>query len=118
MTKLKDNVSLKEAKQVQTTFRILAAVSVSYVGVGTVAMMYLENFSFIDSLYFSVVSLTTVGYGDYSPETTGGKIFVMVYLLVGIGIIAALASNLVKSVVARRVINDSIDKIVSKKPKI
>lgn len=118
MPRLKDDVSLEEAKKVQTTFRILAVVSISYVAIGTGAMMYLEDFSFIDSLYFSVVSLTTVGYGDYSPETTPGKIFVMIYLLVGIGIIAALVSNLVKSVVARRVINDSIDKIVNKKPKL
>ena len=110
MAKLSQNLSLEEAHKIRNTFRLLAVVSVLYVGIGTVAMMYLEKFSVIDSLYFSIVSLTTVGYGDFSPETTAGKIFIMGYLLVGIGIIAALVNNLFRSVLARRVINESQQK--------
>jgi voltage-gated potassium channel len=39
------------------------------------------------SLYFSVITLTTVGYGDFSPSTKAGKISTMFNIFIGIGII-------------------------------
>ncbi|WP_395693290.1 potassium channel family protein [Nocardioides sp.] len=47
-----------------------------------------------DSLWWSAVTLTTVGYGDYYPVTAGGRIVAAVVMLAGIGIIASLASIL------------------------
>lgn len=48
-----------------------------------------ENFSSVfDSLWWSIVTLTTVGYGDVYPITVGGKVFTFVMLIVGLGIIA------------------------------
>jgi len=46
-----------------------------------------EGWSLLDAFYFSVMTLTTVGYGDFSPSTTAGKLFTIVYIFVGIGII-------------------------------
>ena len=103
----KNKFSLEEAREIRRNFRLLAAISILYIGIGAAAMMYLESFSFVNSLYFSVVSLTTVGYGDYTPDTIAGKFFVMGYLIVGIGIIAALANNILRNAIARRVINDA-----------
>jgi len=57
------------------------------IGLGTVAYHYLENWSWIDSLYFSVITLTTIGYGDLYPITTAGKLFTILYIIVGLGII-------------------------------
>ena len=48
---------------------------------------YLEGWDFVDSLYFSVITLTTVGYGDFSPQTTGGKLFTIFYIFIGLGMI-------------------------------
>jgi len=47
----------------------------------------IEGWSYLNSLYFSVTTLTTVGYGDFSPHTDAGKIFTMIYLFIGIGIL-------------------------------
>ena len=69
---------------------------------GMVFYHYVEDLSWVDSFYFCIVSLTTVGYGDISPKTEIGKLFTSFYLLVGIGIIAAFISNLVKSRLAKR----------------
>ena len=48
-----------------------------------------EGWSWLDSLYFSVVTLTTVGYGDLSPQTSVGKIFTMIYIILGLGILSS-----------------------------
>lgn len=48
-----------------------------------------ENFrSIFDSLWWSVVTLTTVGYGDIYPITDGGRIFTFFMLMLGLGIVA------------------------------
>ena len=46
------------------------------------------------SLYFSVITLTTVGYGDFSPATFAGRLFTIFYVLIGVGIIVALISRI------------------------
>ena len=46
-----------------------------------------EHWSLLDSLYFSVTTLTTVGLGDLTPHTAIGKIFTIVYIFIGIGVI-------------------------------
>ncbi len=48
-----------------------------------------EGWSWLDSLYFSVVTLTTVGYGDLAPQTSIGKIFTIVYIILGLGILSS-----------------------------
>lgn len=104
MSKIK--ISHSEALEIRKRFRYIASASILTIGIGVVMMHYLEGFSYFDALYFSVVSLTTVGYGDYTPQTVGGKIFVMVYLVMGIAIIAALVNNLLRSALARRVLKN------------
>lgn len=52
-----------------------------------------------DSLWWSAVTLTTVGYGDFYPVTGGGRLVAAVVMLVGIGIIASLASILARLMV-------------------
>lgn len=100
-------MTIEQAHTIRRNFRLLAAAAILAVAAGTIFMHYIEKLSWINSVYFSVVSLTTVGYGDIVPKTDPGKIFVCFYLLAGIGIIAAFASNLIKNAVARRVIHKS-----------
>jgi len=47
-----------------------------------------------DALWYAVVTITTVGYGDYYPVTTPGRITAMFIMVAGVGIIGALASIL------------------------
>lgn len=85
--------------------RGLLLLSVSLIAAGASFYHWVEKFSWVDSFYFTIITLTTVGYGDLSPQTTAGKVFTMVYLLVGIGILVALITE-----VARHVINaDNLD---------
>jgi voltage-gated potassium channel Kch len=59
-------------------------------GAGTVFYTAVEGWSVLDSLYFSVMTLLTVGYGDFVPTTAGSKVFTMLYVIVGAGALVAL----------------------------
>src|ERR687897_1039962 len=69
---------------------LLAAVAIVS---GTGFYWLVEGLRFIDALYFSVVTLTTVGYGDFAPKTDVGKLFTAVYVLVGVGILLAFVTT-------------------------
>lgn len=69
----------------------IVAAAVILVTIGTVFYHQVEKFSWINSLYFTVITLATVGYGDYAPKTTVGKLFTIVYVVVGIALFVALA---------------------------
>lgn len=70
-------------------------VIVAWLAIGTVAYMFFESWSALDALYFSVVTLSTVGYGDVSPQSTAGKLFTILYILIGVGTLAMLLNGIV-----------------------
>lgn len=74
-------------------YRDLLITTSVVLSIGTVVYHYLEDWSWIDSLYFSVITLTTIGYGDISPQTDSGKLFTILYILVGLGIILSFVNT-------------------------
>src|SRR3989344_3461624 len=69
---------------------------------GTSFFHSVENWSFIDSFYFSTITLTTVGYGDLAPTKDISKIFVSLYSILGIGVMLyTLGSIIGKSAVEK-----------------
>ena len=54
--------------------------------VGTIAYHNLEKWNYVDSFYFSGVTVLTIGYGDLHPTTTESKIFTVFYAAAGIGV--------------------------------
>ena len=68
-------------------FDALFSLVIIILGSGAVFYHFNEGWSWLDSLYFSVATLTTVGYGDFAPHTVAGKVFTMFYLLIGIGVL-------------------------------
>ena len=57
--------------------------------IGTVYYNVAEGWSYVDSFYFSTMTLTTIGFGDLTPTTDGAKIVTSFYAIFGIGIISA-----------------------------
>ena len=67
--------------------------------VGTLGYHFIEGWPLFDSLYMSVITLATVGYGETHPLTTYGRIFTMFLILGGMGIILYGISELTQFIV-------------------
>jgi hypothetical protein len=68
--------------------KLLALSALMLLTIGTIAYRLFEDWSWVDSLYFCVVAVTTVGFGDLSPTSDGAKIFTVFYILSGVAIIS------------------------------
>ncbi|MFT4979827.1 MAG: voltage-gated potassium channel [Myxococcota bacterium] len=75
-------------------FWALATLSATIVCIGAVFFHNQEGLPWIDAFYFCVITLTTVGYGDFSPQTPGGKLFTIFYVIAGLGIVAGLIGTI------------------------
>ena len=100
--KLRNAVML--ARQELVLFFSLTCVLLYLSAVG---IYYFENeaqpekfSSIIDSLWWAVATLTTVGYGDVYPITAGGKLFTFLILMIGLGIVAIPAGIIASSISA------------------
>ncbi|MCH2228958.1 MAG: ion transporter [Crocinitomicaceae bacterium] len=90
-------------KLIREELIMFSVVSLILIYLSAVGIYYFENSvqpesfsSIFSSLWWSVVTLTTVGYGDVVPITTGGRIFTFLILMIGLGIIA-IPSGMISS---------------------
>ncbi len=68
---------------------------------GTWFYSWAEGWSIVDSLYFSVITLTTVGYGDPAPTQPLTKLVTVGFIIVGIGLLATFVTKLASHSVRR-----------------
>lgn len=66
------------------------------------ALVYvmLEGWRLLDAIYFCVVTMATVGYGDFAPKTALGKIYTIFYLLIGIGVFVLTVTAIAEAIYA------------------
>ncbi|NCN86611.1 two pore domain potassium channel family protein [archaeon] len=79
-------------KRLKKRLRIMLLIVLGFIVGGTVFYHLVEKINIIDAFYMSVVTLTTVGYGDFTPQTIAGKIFTSAYILMGVGILLETVS--------------------------
>lgn len=72
----------------QSDNKLLTAFLLIFIllGFGTLAYHNLEGWSYVDSLYFTAMTVTTVGYGDFVPTTNSSKLFTIFFSLAGISL--------------------------------
>jgi voltage-gated potassium channel len=73
--------------------KALPFVAAALVVTGTIFYWRTEDWTIIQALYFSVVTLTTIGYGDLHPTSAGTEIFTIIYILTGLGVFVALLAS-------------------------
>lgn len=76
-------------------FRALLILLCSSLACGTVFYWQIEHWSLLDLLYFCVMTVSTVGYGDLAPTTPVSKVFTIGFTLLGIGLFASFVVKLV-----------------------
>ncbi|MEB8388327.1 potassium channel family protein [Rhodobacteraceae bacterium KMM 6894] len=84
--------------------RILTLISVlaGIIGIGTVFFRWAEGWSWLDSYFFTVVTLSTVGYGNFVPVTVSGKIGTTVFIFLGLGVFALFIQQIGVAAVQHR----------------
>jgi voltage-gated potassium channel len=86
--------------------RVLAWV-VALVVLSSILISLLEpGLKWVDSVWWSIVTLTTVGYGDFSPVTGGGRAVAVIIMFLGIGLLGTLSATLASMMISRRLKED------------
>jgi len=82
---------------------VLGVVSLLFlcVSIGAVFYHYVEDLSIVDAIYFSAITVTTVGFGDFVPKTDIGKIFTAIYAFMGIGLFFGSAAIIFQTILGR-----------------
>ena len=88
----------------RTTHLIIVVLfSVLLVALGTVGYMLIENWSMLDSLYMTVITLSTIGYGEVHAVSQPGRIFTLVLIFLGVGFFLYVIGNVVQFLVEGRI---------------
>jgi len=73
------------------------------IGFGSAGYMIIENWSLSDSLYMTIITLTTVGYGEVNPVGQKGRIFTILLLTLGGGFFLYVVGNIIQFLVEGRI---------------
>lgn len=84
------------------SYRALIGLLLAVIGIGTVFFRYAEGWSWLDAYFFTVVTLSTVGYGNLVPATAIGKIGTTVFIFLGLGVFALAIQQFGHFAVLRR----------------
>ena len=83
-------------------YYVLLSLAITVVTVGTVVFHLLEKWSWIDSFYFTIITLATIGYGDLVPTTPVGKLVTVIFVIVGVGIFLGFLNKMMERRVEQR----------------
>lgn len=101
--------AIKSAKEEIMLFFFITLMLIYFAAVGIYYFEHEaqpEHFSSVfDSLWWAIITLTTVGYGDVYPITIGGRVFTFVLLLIGLGIVA-IPTGIISSALSRTIDKD------------
>ena len=87
---------LKEARDQLVHFGLLGFFLLAVILVSIVFFHHVEHWNWLNSYYFTIITIATVGYGDFVPTTPAGKIGATILVFIGIGTFATFANLLLR----------------------
>jgi voltage-gated potassium channel len=85
---------------------VLATLGYGVIGSYVLGSGFSPNITnFIDAVYFTVVTMTTVGYGDITPRTTDARVFTISLIVVGLAVFATSLPAIVAPLIDKRMMN-------------
>lgn len=90
---MKVNLNMKNLKYKLNVFLIIFALVLV---IGTVSFSAIEKISLIDAFYFTITTISTVGYGDVHPITESGKMLAVLIIVLGVGTFLGVIANSVE----------------------
>jgi hypothetical protein len=91
--------------------RVYLSILLCVLAAGMAGLMVFEQLSPLDSFYFLIVTIATVGYGDIHPVTPAGKVLVMLVIITGVGCFVGVAANSVEAMIDERERKTRIEKL-------
>src|SRR4030042_2639117 len=88
-------IKMKLSSPLQNLLRGIGLLLIVIVG-GTMGYRIIEGWSFIDCLYMTITTITTVGYTEVHPLSTAGRIFSIILILSGVGTAFYILTTLVQ----------------------
>ena len=70
---------------------------------GTLGYHLIEGWNILESLYTTIQTISTVGYGDYTPQTGKGKLFTIILIIFGVGTMLYTVGMLAETMVEGRI---------------
>ncbi len=89
-------------------FRILKIflLLLLFLFIGTAGYYFIEDYPLIDALYMTVITLSTVGFGEVYPLSEVGRVFTILLILSGVGVLAYAASVFAEEMVSGRLVEN------------
>jgi voltage-gated potassium channel len=95
----------------RTRFRVFSIIFIATFVLAIIGFMAIEHLSLVDALYFSIVTMATVGYGDIHPVTLPGKLFTIFIIVMGVGTFLGVIANATEIMLNKRENKARIEKL-------
>jgi len=79
-----------------------SCITFFFIMIGVIFYALEEDLRFVDAMYMSVITMTTVGYGDFSPQSQGGRVFAIFWILFGVLAVTRAISDVINIFMERR----------------
>lgn len=85
----------------QITIYLLSALTI--IALGTIGYVRIEGWGFLDSLYMTVITLAAVGFSEVHPLSSTGKVFTIVLIILGLGLVTVLFGAIAQKIIHQEV---------------